>query len=47
MNLAAQDVWFFDDTLVNIDAAKAIGIHAFHVDRNEGVLPVLNKLKLL
>ena len=47
MNLAAQDVWFFDDTLVNIDAAKANGIHAFHVDRNEGVLPVLNKLKLL
>ena len=47
MNCAAEDVWFFDDTEANIQAAQALGITAFHVDRAVGVLPMLRHLDLL
>ena len=40
-------VWFFDDTQVNIDAAQAMGIQSYHVDRNVGVIPTLKGLGLL
>jgi len=42
-----SDIWFFDDTEVNVEAAKQIGMSAFHVDRNLGVVPVLKELGLL
>ena len=41
------DVWFFDDTDANIDAAREVGLTAFHVDRSVGVLPVLQALNLV
>jgi len=47
MGVAPKDVWFFDDTLANIDAARALGITAYHVDRAVGALPKLKALGLL
>ena len=47
MGVTQSDIWFFDDTLANVDAAMTLGIRAFHVDRAVGVLPVLKDLKLL
>ena len=47
MNIAASDVWFFDDTQANIDAAQSMGITSYHVDRNVGVIPILKTLNLL
>ena len=47
MNVKASDVWFFDDTHANIDAAQAMGIQSYHVDRNVGVIPILKTLNLL
>jgi len=47
MGAAPENVWFFDDSSVNIGAAQALGLTAYHVDRRVGVLPVLKKLKLI
>jgi len=47
MGCAAEDVWFFDDTQANIDAARALGMTAHHVDRTVGVIPLLRELALL
>ena len=47
MNIAASDVWFFDDTQANIDAAQSMSITSYHVDRNVGVIPILKTLNLL
>ena len=47
MNVTASDVWFFDDTQANIDAAQAMGIQSYHVERNVGVIPTLKSLGLL
>ena len=47
MDTAPEDVWFFDDTMDNIDAARALGMTAFHVDRAVGVIPTLTSLKLI
>jgi len=47
MGVTPSDIWFFDDTEVNVEAAKQIGMSAFHVDRNLGVVPVLKELGLL
>ena len=46
MNCNIEDMWFFDDTLANIDGARAVGLTAFHVDRKVGVLPLLKELGL-
>ena len=46
MGTAPTEVWFFDDTRANIDAARGLGMTAFHVDRHVGVLPVLQRLRL-
>ncbi len=47
MGISPSDIWFFDDTMENIEAAKAVGMQAFHVDRKFGVIPVLQALNLL
>lgn len=46
MGVEASDVWFFDDTDANIDAARNAGMTAFHIDRAVGVVPKLVELGL-
>lgn len=47
MGVSPSDIWFFDDTMVNIEAAKTAGMEAYHVDRAVGVIPTLRELGLL
>ncbi|MEP6341976.1 MAG: HAD family phosphatase [Maricaulaceae bacterium] len=47
MGVDASDVWFFDDTQENIEAAQSLGIKSFHVDRTVGVIPTLKALGVL
>ena len=47
MGVSAKDVHFFDDTLVNVEAARALGMRATHVDRAVGVMPTLKQLDLV
>jgi len=47
MGVNPSDIWFFDDTLVNVEAAKSVGMTAYHVDRDVGVIPTLQTLGLL
>lgn len=47
MGVRASDVWFFDDTQENVDAAQNLGIKSFHVDRAVGVIPTLKGLGLV
>ena len=47
MGVNPSDIWFFDDTLVNVEAAKSVGMMAYHVDRDVGVIPTLQSLGLL
>ena len=47
MDVSPSDIWFFDDTLKNVQAAKAAGMQAYHVDRTVGVVPTLKKLGLV
>lgn len=47
MGIKTEDVWFFDDTAINVEAAKSIGMTAYKVDRNVGVIPTIKRLGLL
>lgn len=47
MGVKPKDVWFFDDTMINVISAERLGMTAFHVDRNVGVIPTLKELGLL
>ncbi len=47
MSVNSKDVWFFDDTQANIQAAQKLGIKSFIVNRDIGVLPLLRELGLL
>lgn len=47
IGLEASEIWFFDDTPENVQAAQAFGITAYEVDRSVGVIPTLIKLGLL
>lgn len=47
IGIAPSDIWFFDDTMINVQAAKSAGMKAYHVDRNVGVIPTLKGLGLL
>lgn len=40
------DIWFFEDTARNLDAARDAGWTVYPVDRAHGVLPVLRELGL-
>lgn len=46
MGVEASDVWFFDDTEANVEAAKDAGMTAYHIDRAVGVVPTLVRLGL-
>ena len=47
LGVSSSDIWFFDDTLVNVEAAATLDMRAFHVDRAVGAVPLLRELKLL
>lgn len=47
MGVSAKDVWFFEDTTANVEAARALGIQTFQVNRAEGVMPVFQELGLV
>lgn len=47
MGVTAEDVWFFEDTTVNVEAAREVGMTVHQVDRAVGVMPVLRRLGLL
>ena len=47
MNAGPAEIWFFDDTEMNINAARDLGITAYHVDRKVGVIPTLKSLDLV
>jgi len=47
MGMSPADIWFFDDTIVNVEAARQAGMTAYHVDREVGVIPTLKELGLL
>jgi len=47
MGISPSDIWFFDDTMINVQAAKTAGMQAYHVDRAVGVIPTLQALNLL
>ncbi|WP_026942126.1 HAD family hydrolase [Hellea balneolensis] len=47
MDVSAEHVWFFDDTVENVQAAESVGLTSFHVDRNVGVVPKLKELDLI
>lgn len=40
-------LWFFDDTLENVEAARELGITSYHVDNQKGVVPILKDLGLI
>jgi len=47
MGIDAAQVTFFDDTLVNVEAARKLGMTAHQVDRTVGVMPTLKRLGYL
>ena len=47
MGVTAEDVWFFEDTTVNVEAARNLGMTVHQVNRTKGVMPVLRQLGLL
>lgn len=47
MGVEASRVTFFDDTLINVEAARNVGLTAHQVNRSVGVLPMLKRLGYL
>jgi putative hydrolase of the HAD superfamily len=47
MGVEASRVTFFDDTLINVEAARKLGMTAHQVDRSVGVFPTLKHLGYL
>lgn len=41
---AAQDIIFFDDSQINVDAAGSFGLRAYKVDSARGVMPTLQAM---
>jgi len=46
MHVSPCEIWFFDDSLSNVEAAQEVGMSAFHVDKSVGVIPTLEALQL-
>lgn len=47
IGVAAQDVWFFEDTTKNVSAARELGMIVHQIDRKQGVLSTLKTLGLI
>ena len=47
LDVAPQDVYFFDDLLPNVATARDLGMHAFQVEDFSGIEPVLRRERLL
>ncbi|CAM3722323.1 HAD family hydrolase [Litorimonas haliclonae] len=47
MGVSASEVLYFDDTMLNVKAARKQGLETYHVDRHKGVLPILRFLKII
>jgi HAD superfamily hydrolase (TIGR01509 family) len=47
LGAAAQDVYFFDDLLPNVEVARGIGINAFRVTGFDEIEPILRSERLL
>lgn len=47
MDVPASKVLYFDDTMINVEAAREQGLETHHVDRRKGVLPVLRQLEII
>ncbi len=44
LNVKAQQIFFFDDSIENIEAAKKVGINAFQVNSPDEILEIVGKL---
>lgn len=47
MGVPASQVLYFDDTMLNVEAARKQGLETYHVDRHKGVLPILRFFKII
>lgn len=47
MDVSTSNVVYFDDTMLNVEAARKQGLETYHVDRRKGVLPILRFLKII
>lgn len=47
LNVPPESILFFDDTMINVDAAQSAGLQAVHVDRTVGVIPKLREIGLI
>lgn len=47
LEVAARDVYFFDDLLANVAVAREAGMNAFQVDDFAGIEPILHRERLL
>lgn len=47
LGVPGADVWFFDDLLPNVCAAREIGMNAFQVDGFAGIAPILRSEGLI
>ena len=47
IGVEASDIWFFEDTTVNVKAAREFGMTVHQIDRRLGVLQTLKDLGLL
>lgn len=47
LDVEPEKILFFDDTLINVEAAADMGLQALHVDRAVGVVPKLKEIGLI
>ena len=47
MDVSVDQVLYFDDTMLNVEAARKEGLETYHVERDKGVVPIIKSLKLI